>query len=126
MGNRANPNPTNGCRPLHEAVSRESYGIVSLLLKAGADPNLFPGLRSPLENAVITHNDFAMAKLLLEHKANPWVEYAGFPIYWVVLDGRYGLEFSQEMKDLFRKYGPLIEPPKSKFPPLPYSGPNIS
>ncbi len=77
------------------------------------DQTLFRALKKGHKQAV---------EILMQYGANPWVKYAGFSIYWVVLDERYELRFSEKMKNLFREYG--SEPPESNFS-LPYTGASI-
>jgi ankyrin repeat protein len=46
----------NGCTPLHYACIRpESSAIVSMLLDAGANPNMDDGASTPLHKVFLTH-----------------------------------------------------------------------
>lgn len=64
----------HGDTPLHTALRRSSYGVVRLLLGAGADPNLRStnahGGEPPLALALV-HRSEPFVRLLLEHGADP-------------------------------------------------------
>lgn len=55
---------------LHMAVQHDKASIIRLALEKGANPNVSPTSRSPLETA-ISHGDEEIVKVLLEHGAHP-------------------------------------------------------
>ncbi|RTE73493.1 hypothetical protein BHE90_012067 [Fusarium euwallaceae] len=80
---------------LYDAARLNHEGIVKLLLSSGANPNVGGNLWSPLLHAssLATHDNVAMAQMLLESGANTEVQakYYETPLYYAAQAGNVAL-----------------------------------